>query len=86
MSGIYNKSEEQPSDPNWNAPEINEWTPELLKDLERVFGKRGCWPVSIEFRHWIESKFDEQFKNINYKAQYFDQDEFERIRKKRGLI
>ena len=80
------KPGEQPSDPNWKEPVIKEWTSELLRDLEREFGSRGCWPFCLEYRRWLEEQFDEQFENPNYKSQYFDQDEFNRIRKKRGLI
>ena len=82
MSGVY-KSGEQPSNPNWKNPVIKKWTPELLKDLEFEFGRRGCWPICLEYRKWLEECFDEQFKDQNYKSQYFDQDEFDKIRKKR---
>lgn len=85
MSLAY-KHGTQPHDPKWTDPIIDEWTPELLRDLEMDFGRRGCWPWSIEMRQWLETKFDEKFKDPNYKSQYFGQDEFDRIRKKRGLI
>lgn len=84
MSLAY-KQGEQPNDPDWVAPVIKEWTPEMLKELERAFGCRGCWPYCLEHRKWVEDVFDEQFRNSNYKPQYFDQEEFDRIRKKRGL-
>ena len=85
MSLEYKKGE-QPSDPNWEPPVITVWTPELLKELERDFGRRGCWPFCVEFSKWLEDRFDEKFKDKNYKSQYFDQKEFDRIRKKRGII
>ena len=56
------KPGEQPSDPNWVAPIINKWTLQHLRDLEMGFGRRGCWPICIEMRQWLENNFDEQFK------------------------
>ena len=85
MSFAY-KLGEQPSDPDWVAPIINKWTSEHLRELEIEFGRRGCWPTCIEMRKWLENKFDEQFKDTSYKSQYFGQEEFDRIRKKRKLI
>lgn len=85
MSGMWENGQ-QPSDPNWVPPDITDWTPELLRDLELEFGRRGCWPICLEYRKWLECKFDEQFKNPNYKSQYFDKTEFDRIRRKRKLL
>jgi hypothetical protein len=85
MSLAY-KQGEQPNDPDWVAPVIKEWTPEMLKELERAFGCRGCWPYCLEHRKWVEDKFDELFKTPNYKSQYFGQSEFDEIRRKRGII
>lgn len=85
MSTPWEKGK-QPSNPNWVPPKITKWTTELLRDLEREFGMRGCWPICLEYKQWLEERFDEHFRNSNYKPQYFDQEEFDRIRKKRGLI
>lgn len=77
---------EQTSDPSWTPPVIETWTPELLRDLEMDFGRRGYPNFCKEHRKWLEERFDEQFKDPDYKSQYFDQDEFDRIRKKRNLL
>jgi len=80
------KPGEQPSNPNWIPPIMNEWTSQDLRDLEMEFGRRGCWPTCLEMRQWLENNFDEQFKDSKYKSQYFGQEEFDSIRKKRKLI
>jgi hypothetical protein len=73
-------------DPNFIPPEIKEWTTELLKDLEKDFGRRAYPIFSKQSRKWIETMFDTLYKDINYRSQYFGQSEFDRIRKSRGII
>ena len=77
---------EQQSDPTWIPVEIEEWTPELLRSLELDFGRRGYPQFCLEHRKWLEDMFDEQFRNPDYKPQYFDETEFDRIKRKRGLL
>ena len=53
------------------------------REIERMYSWRGHWMISPEERKWVEQKFEELLKDKDYKPQYYDENEFERMRAKR---